>query len=1003
METAEETASVLAGNDAGHRAFGGGEIGGSGTGGDVVGDLTRAYVEGKLHPTILVGLGGLGTAAIEAIYLRLLRTYGHLHKVMNVFQFLAIDTRRGGQVKHVLPLSCYYELGGFDGRRYVKVRGREDEAFAEAQPHLASGQLYPSRYMDRGAGGHRADGHLALMRNYERIREAVRRARDLAVDVLDSQAVQCPSVTVYVCNSISGGTGSGMANDVAFMIRDLLSGCRVRIYSFSMTPAVVDLMAGDLEQSRRWANAYATLLETDFFLNQQRPAPYSLRLDCREVVNAEDRPFDLVHLIDTMNRDGRKVNNEKVLTGAVADIVYHLCAAQSSDNVADPLDNLQFEAGNECWLHAYSGELKPRVYGSGAVAVLVFPIERLARFVAARLIGFSRPFVFPDRVEVEEKAQATLELLLGRVGRDALEEGAGLRLSVADSPLGELRGIPRRDLDARARSLDANRDRETRRDRKRFQERERRAMEAEVRRALRDFIFATTDGVLAGADPGRVAVAERTLELYETYLARLLDPTAEDGLAAARREGESEAGIKLTLPPFSFNPLTRGRVLRRHFAGWVSRRDRGRRRALVAEVVTEVCCGLGREAARSLAALRQACGMARALWDTAESTADHTFGRSTAEGDRLAIEVLGDEDARGWVEEAVVEPLAGAGEVKATASAVAGWLSDLARQAAASDGTDRRRAGTGRRAADGPVAQLMAQRARAARPALAGTTVWKALTIEAGLRGAGQGEALRNYITGKVQDVVYLASPLYNITDPVGIELHHISLLVADEDGYAPVRRDKSLPGLRELVSSAIGRFTPVQAVGPEAPYEISVLRFEYGAPLGLFSPLAEYRRIYRQVTETQSVPLLTDNRFFTDERYRLPDPSLAVIEPWRLAFLVAGHVAEAPALKRDEEGAYHWTEPAAGATSRPTRLETKEAFRKSFSTDGTLCRMVASSWNGLAAKVQREHLKEVEASLEAALAKGFGEGADAAAEREDVAADLRAVRDVITSERYWI
>jgi len=298
---------------------------------------------------------------------------------------------------------------------------------------------------------------------------------------------------------------------------------------------------------------------------------------------------------------------------------------------------------------------------------------------------------------------------------------------------------------------------------------------------------------------------------------------------------------------------------------------------------------------------------------------------------------------------------------------------------------------------------LIARRARDARPALAHITVREALVIEAGLRGAAHGEDLRNYIVGRVQDVAALASPLYNIVDPVGIDLHHISLLVVDEDGYAPVRRDHSLPDLHELVGSVMGRFTPVEAVGPQASYEISVLRFEYGAPLGLFSPLSEYRRIYRQVTETQSVSVHTDNRHLTDERYRLPDPGFAVIEPWRLAFVVAGHVAEAPLLKRDKEGAYHWTEPAGGQTSRPTRLEAKRAFQESYNTDGTLCRLVAARWNGLQAKVQRESLKEVEASLEAALTKGFGDQADAQAERLDVLADSRAVREVIASERYWV
>lgn len=301
------------------------------------GSLNTPITGKRFHPTLIIGVGGAGTMVIERVHGRVHEAFGKLPELMRPFQFLAFDTQKRGQAERPMPPECYFELGGLDGRRFTRVLSREDHRFRDLLPPLnRSEQPYPSRSMDRGAGANRIDGFIAFLANQEVIRSAVCRARDRAVDILDSRTVEKPSISVYVVNSLSGGTGSGMFINLAYLLRGLLEGYRVKIYGVALTPGVVDLFAGDLERDRRIANAFASLLEVDFYSNQLRGVPYSLCAGDSHVIDGENRPFDLVYLMDTTNRQGRHVNSYNVIINSVADMLYVLSAQQASDDVHAP-------------------------------------------------------------------------------------------------------------------------------------------------------------------------------------------------------------------------------------------------------------------------------------------------------------------------------------------------------------------------------------------------------------------------------------------------------------------------------------------------------------------------------------------------------------------------------------------------------------------------------------------------------------------------------------------
>jgi len=469
----------------------------------------------RFYPSIFIGVGGVGTTIVEDIYRRLHSVYEGQSRALNTFQFLAIDTRMLGQQEAVMPVDHYRSFGGFDGREWVRIRWPQDKFFRTWWwQNPETGQPYRSKFNDRGAGARRIDGRLCLLANMAtgaRIDEAIKDACDRATDVIKSLSVSSPSISVYICNSLSGGTGSGIFIDLAFLLRDRLARYRTKIYGFLLTPDVVDLFANDLQKERRVANAYAALTELSFWQSQQRGAPYRWAVAGREVINEYDRPFDLVHIIDTGNKENKKINNFKVIREAVTDMIYYLAIGQASEEIQSPLDNLPFDEGQECFKNPFTGELRARTFGSGAVASIRFPIERLSGYMAGKFLVEAARRMKPETRVLEAEAVDLLKSFESSLGPEVLKGLVKERLSRAEvraKTLEEQLRRRRRDaLVSSAKRLQDEFVRDLRHDRRQFDE----GRYAEVLRIanqrLDSFILDEGHGLLSGSAPRQVALA----------------------------------------------------------------------------------------------------------------------------------------------------------------------------------------------------------------------------------------------------------------------------------------------------------------------------------------------------------------------------------------------------------------------------------------------------------------------------------------------------------------
>jgi len=366
----------------------------------------------------------------------------------------------------------------------------------------------------------------------------------------------------------------------------------------------------------------------------------------------------------------------------------------------------------------------------------------------------------------------------------------------------------------------------------------------------------------------------------------------------------------------------------------------------------------------------------------------------------LTVEVLADERGRHWLDSEVArlrDEDGGRGEE--VAGALTRWLTDqvkeVVRDAEAGEHLDSVLSSR-RYDLDRKVETFFREAAGPFRQVLVDMNVWKALVKEAELRGVESRQAVRDYIVDKVAELSKRALPLWNLNgSPYEINLDRVTITAFDEKSYTAVQADLHLPDLRDLVSSVLGDITPVRG---QTPYEVTVVQFEYGTPVGLFAPFGDYRQAYRRVTERETVPLLTDYRFVKDERYFLPDPGFAAAPPERLCFLVAEHVYGT--VKKGSDETLTWD----GADrSFSSRAQAREAFAKA-STNGSVYRNTVMLWNRLTPSEQAKHLGDIRAVLEDEVERLNGQG-HAARDRdaEDLLEDLNAVKAVLAEERYQI
>ena len=181
-------------------------------------NLTRPTI----YPTLVVGVGGMGTNTVRAVKRRFRNTWGG-DQLPGMIQLLALDTEPLVNRLDQEPLFAdeFAYMGKFDATRLVDN--------LDQHPEIARWWNYPTiplGYIHNGAKQLRPIGRLSFFRNYVTFKQLLETKLTNLDKIRDMETAQnrgFPVVgnfqLIYVVSSLCGGTGAGMFLDTVHRIR----------------------------------------------------------------------------------------------------------------------------------------------------------------------------------------------------------------------------------------------------------------------------------------------------------------------------------------------------------------------------------------------------------------------------------------------------------------------------------------------------------------------------------------------------------------------------------------------------------------------------------------------------------------------------------------------------------------------------------------------------------------------------------------------------------------
>jgi hypothetical protein len=445
------------------------------------GNSNSHFDKPTIYPTMVVGVGGMGTNTVRAVKRRFRNVWnGHrppgtpqsaADALPGMIQLLALDTEplvnRLDQEPLFADEFCY--MGKFDATRLV--------ANLDQHPEIGRWWNYPSiplGYIHNGAKQLRPIGRLCFFRNYVNFKQSLETKLANLDKIRDMETAQnrgFPVVgnyqLIYVVSSLCGGTGSGMFMDVAHRIRAQVRN-NARVVGIFFLPDVLEAeISSDLQRRRIRANAYAALKELNYFQEtQQFRTLYPS--EQRELPDAPYAPFDFIFLVGRTNRNGNSLARKSDAEQMAAHMIQLTAISHLSNEILGLEVNVVRERMFD--LNAAAGEVVGQrlpypnhdperngssrrhflVYSSFATSALVAPHESLVdfwqrafvadlvrRFAAGPSLSDPRsPLPEADQQRVLTLWQGLLTQLLSRYAaldndrleafRDEIEEGRGV-------------------------------------------------------------------------------------------------------------------------------------------------------------------------------------------------------------------------------------------------------------------------------------------------------------------------------------------------------------------------------------------------------------------------------------------------------------------------------------------------------------------------------------------------------------------------------------------------
>lgn len=183
---------------------------------------------------------------------------------------------------------------------------------------------------------------------------------------------------VFIVFSTCGGTGSGIAFDVAYLCRSIIEANNINgmISGVAILPPVIEkaMRNSDIDQRDKIkANTYAWFKENDFLNNNPS---WNVSYPGDEL-NIENVPFDVNYVIDICNQRGQFLNSEQDTYKMIAQSLFLMASSQAGADYDSMKDNSAI--CNEFF------DNHMRTYCSFASASLIYPKERIKKYCASKL------------------------------------------------------------------------------------------------------------------------------------------------------------------------------------------------------------------------------------------------------------------------------------------------------------------------------------------------------------------------------------------------------------------------------------------------------------------------------------------------------------------------------------------------------------------------------------------------------------------------------------------
>lgn len=336
-------------------------------------------------PSILIGLGGIGTGVVRRVKKALVENsyYSELVKQEKViFCSLDVDPGYDKEIGQALDTMIGFEV--LEPMKSVKAN-INDKHQDFLSWWIPTHKIYAPIAGESGAGQIRINGRLAFLDNFTKIKNflqtQINRARGVSIDMKQKgSSEEACRVRIFIISSLVGGTGAGILVDTVHLLRTLTDE-NTRIYGILFDGSIFEnlLKKGDPD-----ITSFATLTEIERWMED--PKKFIMQYGAEKIKQDKDKFFDIAFIIQAKNMKGQ------CFYAAPVEVKknYQTMAALFLESFVTISDYDRFYEAND-WNYYDTIRKTPGgrscCYSSFAVSQISFPVDKVTDYCYAKLIS----------------------------------------------------------------------------------------------------------------------------------------------------------------------------------------------------------------------------------------------------------------------------------------------------------------------------------------------------------------------------------------------------------------------------------------------------------------------------------------------------------------------------------------------------------------------------------------------------------------------------------------